>query len=38
MQLQVNGDPSLELYTAEERKALLETALDLRVQFEVVAG
>ncbi len=34
VRLQVNGDPSLELYTAEERKALLETALDVRVRFE----
>ena len=33
--LRVNGDASLELYTAEERKALLETALDVRLQFEV---
>ena len=38
VQLQVSGDPSLELYTAEERKSLLETALDLQVQFEVVEG
>ncbi len=35
VQLDVNGDPSLELYTAEERKALFETALDVTVQFEV---
>ncbi len=36
--LHVNGDASLELYTAEERKGLLESALDVRVEFEVVAG
>jgi exopolyphosphatase/guanosine-5'-triphosphate,3'-diphosphate pyrophosphatase len=33
--LAVGGDPSLELYTAEERKDLLETALDVRLRFEV---
>lgn len=38
VRLEVNGDPSLEIYTAEERKALLETALDVRVNFEVVPG
>ena len=31
----VGADPSLELYTAEERKALLEAALDTEVRFEV---
>jgi exopolyphosphatase/guanosine-5'-triphosphate,3'-diphosphate pyrophosphatase len=36
VRLEVNGDPSLEIYTAEERKTLLETALDVRLQFEVV--
>ncbi len=34
--LAVRGDPSLELYTAEERKGLLESALDTEVSFEVV--
>ncbi len=30
------GDPSLELYTAEERKGLLETALGVEVSFDTV--
>ncbi|MGI8757932.1 MAG: Ppx/GppA phosphatase family protein [Acidimicrobiales bacterium] len=33
--LVVRGDPSLELYTAEERKGLLESALGTEVRFEV---
>lgn len=32
--LEVRGDPSLELYTAEERKGLLESALDAPVRIE----
>ncbi len=35
VKLEVRGDPSLELYTAEERKGLLEQALDTEVRFEV---
>ncbi|HVF13665.1 MAG TPA: Ppx/GppA phosphatase family protein [Acidimicrobiales bacterium] len=35
VRLRVSSDPSLEVYTAEERKALLEVALDMKVQFEV---
>ena len=35
--LRVSGDPSLELYTAEERKPLLEVALGVRLRFEVAS-
>jgi exopolyphosphatase/guanosine-5'-triphosphate,3'-diphosphate pyrophosphatase len=35
--IRAEGDPSLELYTAEERKGLLETALGVEVRFEVSA-
>jgi hypothetical protein len=35
VKLEVRGDPSLELYTAEERKGLLEVALDTEVHFVV---
>jgi exopolyphosphatase / guanosine-5'-triphosphate,3'-diphosphate pyrophosphatase len=35
VRLAVNGDPSLELYTAEERKALFEEALEVEVRFDV---
>jgi exopolyphosphatase/guanosine-5'-triphosphate,3'-diphosphate pyrophosphatase len=35
VKLEVRGDPSLELYTAEERKGLLESALDAEVRFEM---
>ena len=35
VRLEVNGDPSLEMYTAEERKALFEETLDVSLQFEV---
>lgn len=35
--LEVRGDPSLELYTAEERKGLLASALDTEVRI-VAAG
>ncbi|HEV2767782.1 MAG TPA: Ppx/GppA phosphatase family protein [Acidimicrobiales bacterium] len=35
LKLEVRGDPSLELYTADERKGLLEQALDTEVRFEV---
>lgn len=36
IRLAVAGDPSLELYTAEERKGLFESALDTSVRFQVV--
>lgn len=35
---EARGDVSLELYTADERKELLETALDVVIRFEVVAA
>jgi exopolyphosphatase/guanosine-5'-triphosphate,3'-diphosphate pyrophosphatase len=35
--LVVGSDPSLELYTAEERKGLLEAALKTEVSFDVAA-
>jgi hypothetical protein len=35
VKLDVRDDPSLELYTADERKGLLETALDTEVSIEV---
>jgi len=35
IELQVAGDPSLELFTAEERKVLLESALGVPIRFEV---
>ena len=35
VKLEVRGDPSLELYTADERKTLLESALEAEVRFEV---
>lgn len=37
VRLAVDGDPSLELYTAEERKGLLESALDTQIRLEVSA-
>jgi exopolyphosphatase/guanosine-5'-triphosphate,3'-diphosphate pyrophosphatase len=38
VRLAVGGDPSLELYTAEERKGLLESALDTEIRLEVSAS
>ncbi|MBA3956227.1 MAG: hypothetical protein H0X58_06140, partial [Acidimicrobiia bacterium] len=37
VRLAAGGDPSLELYTAEERKGLLESALDAEIRFVVDA-
>lgn len=38
VKLEVRGDPSLELYTVEERKGLLESSLDTEVRFDVGAA